>query len=256
MIWPEVLRRSVAAAIFCCVALWAPRPGLGQAVLRCGPFTTEALPPPTPRGAASALRRFENINHNVKTQRYRVLFFGDSLTERFQHDAPQVWREHMAPRGVLNAGVNGDRTENLLWRLGHGNLAGPPPAGVVVLIGTNDLTFGERRRSPELAAEGIRANLLYLRRHLPDARVLLLGLLPRSASPEAGLRRKTVAVNQLIRDCGDDRAIVYADIGDVLLDPQGRLNSEIAPDQLHFSPSGYARLTSRLDVLIDDLVVR
>jgi lysophospholipase L1-like esterase len=199
------------------------------------------------------LRRFEGIKNQVRTEPHRALFLGNSLTEWFD---PLVWAEHMAPRGVLNAGVSGDRTENLLWRLRHGNLGGPPPALVIVLIGTNDLTYGEPRRSPRFAAEGIRANLVYLRQRLPEARILLLGLLPRGASPDGPLRRKTAAVNRLIRDCGDDRAVIYADLGGELLDRQGRLAAEIAPDQLHLSRPGYARLASRLDALIDDLAGR
>lgn len=246
-----VLTRRAALSVSLALAVfWWPDTALAQTALRCGPFTTEPAPAPAPREAASAVRRFERIKDRLKAERHRVLFLGNSLVEYFD---PQVWREQMARRGVLNAGVSGDRTENLRWRLQHGNLAGPPPAGIVVLIGTNDLTYAGGR-PPELAAEGIRANLLYLRQHLPSARILLLGVLPRGASPDAGLRRKTVAVNQLIRDCGDERAVVYADIGGVLLDPEGRLTPEIAPDRLHFSPLGYARLAPRLGALIDSLV--
>jgi hypothetical protein len=32
----------------------------------------------------------------------------------------------LASRGALNAGVSGDRTDNLLWRLQNGNLDRPP----------------------------------------------------------------------------------------------------------------------------------
>lgn len=245
--------RHAAAVVLCCCAvlsvLWAR--SVPAQTLRCGPFTTEAAPAPAPRGAESAARRFEAIRQSVKTQQYRVMFFGDSLTERFPQDAPLVWREHMVPRQVLNAGVNGDRTENLLWRLQHGNLDGPAPAAAVVLIGTNDLTNGGNSRPPELIAEGVRANLLYLRQRLPNARILLLGLLPRGGAPDARLRRGTVAVNRLIQACGDERTVVYADIGGVLLDAQGRLTPEVAPDLLHFSQLGYARLAARLDPLID-----
>jgi lysophospholipase L1-like esterase len=138
-----------------------------------------------------------------------------------------------------------------LWRLQHGNLAGPAPAGVVVLIGTNDLGHG---RTPEVAAEGIRANLLYLRQQLPNTRILLLGLMPRASSPERPLRRGTVEVNRLIQHCGDDRFIVYADIGGVLLDSEGRLTRQISPDLLHFSPAGYEQLARRLDPLLDRLL--
>jgi beta-glucosidase len=219
--------------------------------LRCGPFVHEPIAEPAPRIAASALARFEHIKREVRQRPYRVLFLGDSLTERFNRT---VWREDMAPRGVLNAGVNGDRTENLLWRLQHGNLDGPPPAGLVVLIGTNDLTNGGHPRSPPVTAEGIRANLLYLRQRLPNARILLLGLWPRSHSPAARLRRDTVAVNRLIRNCGDNGMVTYADIGGVLLEPDGHLDRRIAPDYLHFTESGYRRLAPQLDALIDRLV--
>jgi beta-glucosidase len=242
-----------AAILCCCAAVWAQNAALAQTALRCGPFAAEA-PAPVARGAASAGQRFAAIKRAVKSQPHRILFLGDSLTERFPHDAPEVWRDHMAPRGVLNAGVSGDRTDNLLWRLRHGNLAGQKPAGIVVLIGTNDLTYEHGSRPVEVAAEGVRANLLYLLQRLPSARILLLGLLPRGAAPEGGLRRKTVAVNRLIQACGDERAIVYADIGGVLLDPQGHLTAAIAPDLLHFSPLGYARLAAQLDPLIDQLV--
>jgi beta-glucosidase len=194
------------------------------------------------------------IKRAVRSQPYRVLFLGDSLTERFPEDAAQVWREHMAPRLVLNAGVSGDRTEHLLWRLQHGNLDGPAPAVAVVLIGTNDLTNGSNPRPAELVAEGIRANLLHLRQRLPHARILLLGLLPRGASPEAGLRLGTIAVNRLIASCADNRSIFWADIGDVLLDPDRHLSRDVAPDLLHFSPSGYDRIARRLTPEIDRLL--
>ena len=228
-------------------AVAAVVPAHAEPDLRCGKFTDDVIAAPEPRSAVSAMRRFEVINAEVKSVRHRVLFLGDSLTERFD---PEVWREHMAPRGVLNAGVNGDRTEHLLWRLQHGNLDGPAPTAVSVLIGTNDIGHP---RPPEDAAEGIRANLLYLRQRLPAVRILLLGLLPRAESPDAALRRGTLAVNRLIAGCGDDGTVVYADIGGVLLDADGRLSLAVSPDHLHFSAGGYARLAGKLDEVIDRL---
>ncbi|HEX3864630.1 MAG TPA: GDSL-type esterase/lipase family protein [Stellaceae bacterium] len=223
-------------------------PAGAEATLRCGPFTSDVLAAPEPREAPAMVRRFENLSVAVKTQPYRVLFFGDSITQRFD---PQIWQSDMAPRGVFNAGINGDRTENLLWRLQHGNLDGHPPEAVVMLIGTNDLTNGGAGRPPEVAAEGIRANLLYLRQRLPNVPVLLLGLWPRAASPDARMRRAVEAVNRLIKTCGDGHMVVYADIGGALLDPDGRLSQAISPDLLHFTHKGYARLAPRLDALID-----
>jgi hypothetical protein len=185
-----------------------------QSPLRCGPFTEAELDPPEPREARWPVQEFEKINAAVKTQPYRVLFFGDSLTERFATDAPELWHRHMEPRGVLNAGVSGDRTE------------------------------------------GVRSDLLYLRQRLPAARIGLLGLWPRAMWPDAPLRAAIAAVNRLIKNCGDDRAVFYADIGGVLVDPGGRLTPEVAPDRLHLSPLGYSRLLPALDALIDRLLAR
>jgi lysophospholipase L1-like esterase len=244
-------RRTVLAVVSMVAAVCMNGRAHAETALHCGRFTPDVIAAPEPREARWPLDEFEKIKERVKTQAYRVLFLGDSLTERFPTDAPELWRRHMEPRGVLNAGVSGDRTEHLLWRLQHGNLDGAPPAASVVLIGTNDLTHD---RTPEEVADGIRANLQYLRQRLPGARIGLLGLWPRAMSPDAPLRRATLAVNRLIRNCGDNNWVFYADIGGALLDPGGRLSPEISPDRLHFSRLGYARLVPRLDALIDRLL--
>lgn len=216
--------------------------------LACGRFTPDVLAAPEPREAVAPARRFEQIKEWVKTQPHRALFLGDSLTERWD---PEAWREHMARRGVLNAGVSGDRTEHLRWRLDHGNLAGPPPRLAIVEIGTNDLGHG---RTPEVAAEGVRAVVLQLRQRLPKTRILLLGLWPRGAAETDRLRREVRKVNEMIATCGDNRWVFYADIGGVLLDYRGELSRAISPDLLHFSAAGYARLAPPLDRLIDPLL--
>jgi lysophospholipase L1-like esterase len=219
-----------------------------QAQLRCGPFTASPPAAPEPRTNPYILRRMDAINLAVKTEPHRVLYLGDSITQYWD---PQVWAENLASRGVLNAGVAGDRTEHLRWRLDHGNLDGPPPRGIILLIGTNDLGHG---RSPSEAAEGIRATLIELRERLPTARILLLGLWPRDAKPTDRLRREVTAVNQQISRCADGQMIVYADIGGVLLDQHGWLVHDISPDLLHFSAKGYALVAPRLDPLIDRMI--
>jgi lysophospholipase L1-like esterase len=224
-----------------------------QAQLRCAAFDSWPPAAPEPREASEPVATFNRINIAVKTQPYRVLFLGDSLTERWDEPlwgAKAVWDAHMAPRGVFNAGVSGDRTEHLRWRLDHGNLDGPTPRGVVLLIGTNDLGHG---RPPTEAAEGIRQTLVQLRAKLLNTRILLLGLWPRGATAEDHLRQAVVEVNKLISTCGDGQTVTYADIGGVLLEPNGVLSKQISPDLLHFSAAGYERLVPKLDPLIDEL---
>jgi lysophospholipase L1-like esterase len=242
---PRIAGVALAVALAVCTSLGS---ACATEALQCGPFAHEKFPAPVPSPYSSALERVKHINQAVKSTRYSIIFLGDSLTEGW--DAV-VWERTLASRGALNAGVSGDRTDHLLWRLRNGNLAGSPPKAVVLLIGTNDLASG---RSPELTADGIRANLGALRRHLPEARILLLGLLPREESPSAPLRIGVAKVNRLIRDCADGRHILFADIGDVLLDSDGRLTDATSPDRLHLTAGGYSLLAVRLDPELERLL--
>ncbi len=168
--------------------------------LECPPFAAAALPLPTPQRDPHAIERFHLINDAVRAGPHAILFFGDSLTEKWD---PAIWARDFAPRGALNAGVNGDRTEHLLWRLQHGNLEGQHPQAVVLLIGTNDIG---RDRPPAVVADGIRAILEALGARLPSARILLLGVLPRGEWAWSPRRRQVSEVNRLIREVRRRRA--------------------------------------------------
>jgi lysophospholipase L1-like esterase len=145
----------------------------------------------------------------------------------------------------MNAGVNGDRTENLLWRIEHGNIAHQQPELIVLLIGTNDIS---RDRPARIIAAGIRNLLGTLRSRIPAARILLLGVLPRSESPDSHRRRQVNEVNQLVQTCADGKYVFYANAGEALLDRAGRLTRDVSFDGVHLTERGYARLTDRLGV--------
>jgi beta-glucosidase len=222
--------------------LWSatsPAAGQSQPQLRCNPFANpiEAAPQTDPE----AVQRFETINHEAQASLHAVVFLGDSLTQKWDRS---VWDQNFARLRPLNAGVNGDRTENLLWRIEHGNVDGQRPNLLVLLIGTSDI--GRNRPAPAIA-QGVREMLVALRSRLPEARILLLGVLPRSESPASHRRRQVTEVNQLIRSCADHQNIFYANVGDALLDTTGRLSRQVSPDGVHLSERGYALLTNRLE---------
>jgi len=220
--------------------------GVRAAALACGQFTQAALAPPAPRDDNTHwIERFAAIKQELAAQPHSALFLGDSITERWP---AAIWQQNFAARGVLNAGINGDRTEHLLWRLDHGDLAGPRPRLIVVLIGTNDLAHG---RPPEIAAEGVRANLSRLREDVPAAHILLLGLTPRSDRFDRGVE----PVNRLIARCGGG-LVTYADPGKTLRDPGGRVRQGILSDGVHFTAPGYRALAQQLTPLLDRLLAQ
>jgi lysophospholipase L1-like esterase len=214
--------------------------------LACGPFAVaKDLPPPAPQPDPHALERFHLINEEVQQYTYSTIFFGDSITEDWD---PAIWQQYFSPYGMLNAGIRGDRTEHLLWRLQNGNLNGRSPNAIVVLIGTNDVG---RNRPAEVIAEGIRATLDALRSQFPTARILLIGLLPRSQSPASSRRQQIQQVNRRIQKCQDGKYVFYSNRGSALLDRGDRLLPEISPDGVHLSQRGYAVLTPLLRIELD-----
>lgn len=239
------MRNMMLAAAFLGALALGTSQASAQTGLRCARFGEP--PVPEPRSYSGAVARNEAIDEEAKLP-HRILFLGDSLFERWD---PESWQTHYAARGALNAGVSGDRTQNLLWRVENGNLVGPPPQLVVLMIGTNDLGLG---RTPEDTAEGVRAILAALRARLPRVPILLLGIWPRAMWPKAPLRGEIAEVNRLIRGCTDGVTIRYLDLGGLLLDPDGRLSPAVSPDRLHLSALGYARLMPQLDSAIDRLL--
>src|SRR5436190_2065914 len=131
-------REAAAAAFVSCIVhpiriRIRPKKGLGRgddAVGYCVDWLIGRLvlffcaPQPTPRSDPRGIERLDWINQAVKNVPHSVLFLGNSLTEGW---GPASWATSLAPRGVLNAGISGDLTDHVIWRLDHGNLDGPPP---------------------------------------------------------------------------------------------------------------------------------
>jgi lysophospholipase L1-like esterase len=174
----------------------------------------------------------------MEALRPRVLFLGDSITQFWGFAGKAVWKRFFEPLGAGNAGIAGDGTQGLLWRLDNGALPSVPPELVVLLIGTNNVP----QTKAKYVARGVQAVVTKLVEKLPDTKLLLLGLLPRGADPDDRFRLKVSEVNRLIRRDAVASSLHFVDFGTTLLEPDGSLSSIISPDSLHFSSQGYERL--------------
>jgi lysophospholipase L1-like esterase len=163
-----------------------------------------------------------------------MLFLGDSITQGWEAEGRLVWEEFFAPRGAVNLGISGDRTQHVLWRVQNGALERLRETVklAVVLIGTNNLASD----TPEQIAQGVSAILSELAARLPGARVLLLGILPRGGIPAEKIAR----TNQLISGAAAAHRAEYLDIGAGFVQADGSISPGIMPDQLHLSAEGYA----------------
>lgn len=96
----------------------------------------------------------------------------DSLTD------PR-WKALFAPgERILNMSFDGDRTENILWRLENGELKRVKPELVVIMAGDENLRpdADGSLSSPEEIAQAVRRIVTHVRREQPKAKILLLGI--------------------------------------------------------------------------------
>ncbi|MFC0170397.1 GDSL-type esterase/lipase family protein [Pseudoduganella danionis] len=166
-----------------------------------------------------------------------LVFIGDSITEGWENDGKAVWQQYYAAYHALNLGYGGDHTENVLWRLQHGEVDGLQPKVAVLMIGTNNT--GDRQDQPEVTAAGVARILQELRQRLPQTRVLLLAIFPREAGADAVLRRINEQINVRLAALADGDKVVFANLNSAMLDADGRLSTSVMPDLLHPQQRGY-----------------
>jgi lysophospholipase L1-like esterase len=167
----------------------------------------------------------------------QLLFIGDSITEGWEKSGAPVWQRNYQSLNALDLGFGGDRTENVLWRLQHGEVDGLDPQVIVLMLGTNNT--GHRQEDPQTTAIGIKRNIDELQKRLPNSKILLLGIFPRGEKADDPLRQINQRVNALIAGFADQQKIYYSDIGASFLQPDGSLSKDIMPDLLHPNEKGY-----------------
>jgi lysophospholipase L1-like esterase len=167
----------------------------------------------------------------------QVVFIGDSITEGWENAGAPVWARNYKRLDGLVLGFGGDRTENVLWRLLHGEVDGIAPKVAVLMFGTNNT--GHRQEDPATTAAGIKRNIDELRRRLPDTKILLLAIFPRGEKADDPLRVINQKVNAIIAGFADDQNVFFLDIGKEFLTADGTLSTDIMPDLLHPNEKGY-----------------
>ncbi len=183
----------------------------------------------------------------------QLVWLGDSITQGWETTGRQAWDDLFGEFRSLNAGFSGDRTEHLLWRLQHGQLAQNRPQAFVLMIGTNNT--GHLMQPPEEIADGIAAVVAQLQQQSPQSHILLVGVLPRGATADDPMRLNNEAVNRYAKRIGNHPKVHYVDFTQLFVDSDGRLDSELMPDLLHLNPEGYRKWGIALRAELERLVL-
>jgi lysophospholipase L1-like esterase len=207
------------------------------------------VPPPENPAAVAWPRDDWYIAVQQKFDRYGgkhadIVFDGDSITNRWEITGKDMWARY-ADRAA-DFGIEGDRTENLLWRLSKGQMDGVGPKVVVLMIGTNNTG----RDSAVQIAEGVKAIVADYEKRCPEAHVILMAIFPRGRTPNDPARLKVATINKQIAALADTN-ISFVDIGPKLLEADGTISSEMMPDFVHPTARGYAIWADAIGALVD-----
>ncbi|WP_227020975.1 GDSL-type esterase/lipase family protein [Arenibacter algicola] len=174
-----------------------------------------------------------------------LLLIGNSITQGWGGNRPNVTyapgREaaelYFKDLNWVGAGISGDRTQHLLYRLNNGNYEAARPKMVVLAIGVNN--FGDN--SAEEIANGIMTVLEVTKKKFsPQTKIMLFGPLPTGLDPSTYRRKKYNKIHDLIKHLGNVKNVFYYNLINEFSDEKGFLKPDLfSQDGIHLLPEGY-----------------
>ncbi|MBZ5577908.1 MAG: hypothetical protein LAP40_15205 [Acidobacteriia bacterium] len=217
---------------------------------------------PAPRTDPNSQAAHAQLLEKAKQGRIDIYFEGDSITRRWgATDYPELlanWRQNFYGWNAADFGWGADRTQNILWRLEHGELDGVNPKIIVLLAGTNNVgnavpAGGEADKVAEIT-RGISAILRALQTKAPDATIILTGIFPRNDHP--AVMPAIDRINENLSKLADGKKIRYLNINERLAAPDGTLFAGMmnAGDKLHPTVQGYQVWADALKPIFTELL--
>ena len=204
-------------------------------------------------------QRHAMILEQVEKNKYDIVFIGDSITHFWEGASgpdygSSVWKKYYGNRRVLNLGYGYDRTQNVLWRLDSGELAGQTPKIIITNIGTNQFSKTEKHPldSPEDAAAGIIAVAGKLREMFPETCLVFMSVFPRGSESTSPFRELISSTNAIVRKHLERKKNTEViDLTQAFLLPDGTIRREcFQPDMTHLAVPGYEIWAAAVEPLI------
>ena len=169
-------------------------------------------------------------------------------------NGPKTWDSLFSKYRVMNLGFGWDRTQNVLWRLDHGELDGLHPRTVIINIGTNNTseTSNARKNTAKEIVDGISAICMRVRSKVPDARIILMAIFPREQNPTDPRRILIKEINEQLVTFANDHKITFVDIGPGMLDADGHFLPGMTFDFCHPTEKGYQIWANGIRSLISE----
>jgi lysophospholipase L1-like esterase len=198
----------------------------------CSGLEITTTPAPSPSLRRQVLYFIQR--HSVVSSDVDLILLGDSLAEG--------WDNGMFRRmSVVNLGVGGDKTQNVLWRLASPEWSKLKPTNVVIILGTNNLGAHD---SPCAVIAGLKKVIERVKLIWPSTKIVFLEITPRGAA-FLEYDSDRVEINAAIRDLAGIKRINVDDEITCGWETAGQCPNYKA-DNLHFSVLGYQLIFKHL----------
>ena len=170
-------------------------------------------------------------------QEGKIVMLGNSIT------AEGVWHELLQNSDIINRGVIGDGTSDILERLDP--IIAAKPRKIFLLIGVNDLLFTSLSKIEENYEKIVSRIIL----ETPTTQLYLESVLPiHNDLRRNGMNNEDInALNHAIEQLAKKYALTYIDLNSKLKNTEGSLQTELSLDGIHLNGEGYLILKKNLE---------
>lgn len=193
-------------------------------------------------GIVSLKRSKTSHLKTLPIQEGKIIMLGNSIT------AEGEWDELMQNADIINRGVIGDGTGDILERLDP--IIAAKPRKVFLLIGVNDLMFHPLSKIEEFY-EKIVSRIVS---ETPTTQLYLESVLPiHNDLRRNGMKNEDInTLNQAIERLAKKYGLTYIDLHSKLKNTEGALREELSLDGIHLNGEGYLILKKNLDIYINN----
>ena len=202
----------------------------------------------------TSIIRYQLIGKETKDNIYNLqiekddnyVFIGDSITELYPVN------DYFDNIPIVNKGVGGftttsilDDMDNLVYKYN--------PSKVFLTIGINDMSDTDRTKDEIF--ENIKKIVSEIKKNRPNTKIYVESIYPINTSDDPKINRKSVEarsldeikyINNKLKDEYKNTDIKFIDVYSELLDENGLLKIDYTKDGVHFTISGYNKVTSVL----------
>jgi lysophospholipase L1-like esterase len=157
-----------------------------------------------------------------------VVFVGDSITEG------GLWSEWLPGVDVINRGISGNTTQDILDRMPH--IVSVRPDKLFLMIGVNDLN---KRLGAAVALRNYTTLFDLIDAQLPNTEVYIQSVLPVNAVWPLIDNTHIPTLNAALARHADERGYRYIDLHSVFADAEGALKPDLSNDGIHLLAPGY-----------------